>query len=1092
MSARGGKFFRPGKFLRSEHHDDVESSEDEDDSEDEEKPQTKNASANLSSDDDDDELEDEDDDDDDDVAETNSSKRKATSAEGGTKKRPKTSAFFDEEAEASGSEDDDDDGEAYGTHHDPDDVVRKHYTDEDIRREQLDDEARELIKQQDRRRQQAGQFGSGEKSVAQMARDIEERHKMQRRMVPTSHLDRVEEEGPVEANYSAVSQQSLVPSVSDPSLWMVSCLPGKEQDLIYQVMNKCTAFARRGQPLGITSAVASSTKGKVYVESYSEPAVLEAIQGVRGLLQYSMTLVPINDMTTVMTVTPKKKPVKINEWVRMTRGHYKGDLALVKAVRESGLKCVIQCVPRLDLILSDLPPEEARIRRRTVRPPQKFFNTAELAALGKHPVRQRFPGMDFCDYFEGNYFEDGYMIKEVTVGSMIKPCTDEDPPTLDELQRFRRRQKGRGDNQDDDDGDENEGSKMAASLLDELSELQGKTGLAKTTPGGGLIIGDTIEVIEGDLVGMRGKLVSLDSNGSTVKVKPTNNSVDLGDTTEVEFLTSQVRKYIPVGVHVKVTDGRYANETGVVVAVEPLEGESDCTAVVLTDVTHKEISVRTSQLRESAEVASGQDKLAGYELHDLVVLSGGGSANETGVIVRVGREDFTVINNHGIVREVRPEELRGKRNQSSNRAVALDVQGNQIRCGDSVNVAEGPHKGKTATIKRMSRSQLFLYSQTRTEHAGIFVVRSRSCVLAGNKSQNRGGAGDGGVSPFATPRSQSGGAGPVGGRGKRDDALIGKTVRIQAGQWKGYLGAVSDATATHVQVELHSRLKKVMVVRERVAVVGDKFGATEDTSRNAPAANAAANTTTPFIGGATPMHGGATPMYGGATPMHDGMSGGDDVWRPGTMDDNPVGEESMDNSAADGGWGSSTTGTTQDFPFGGSSTGADSGWSSNAQSGSTWAPTTTESEKKEENGDQTSTAAQDTAVSGAGTQIKRETTDMEAEDMGDADETAVWFMERVCVQLKNENAAAVIKEINSDKTAVVEMEADKSTKVVRVGEVSMVPPKEHDMVLVTGGADVGVEGELVCVDGTDAILKDASEEFKIVDFVHLAKIVSDA
>jgi transcription elongation factor SPT5 len=283
------------------------------------------------------------------------------------------------------------------------------------------------------------------------------------------------------------------------------------------------------------------------------------------------------------------------------------------------------------------------------------------------------------------------------------------------------------------------------------------------------------------------------------------------------------------------------------------------------------VAVRTSQVRESAEVASGQDKLAGYELYDLVVLSGGGSTNEVGVIVRVGREDFTVINNHGISRDVRPEELRGKRNTTSNRAVALDVQGNQIRNGDSVNVAEGPHKGKTATIKRMSRAQLFLHSQTRSEHAGIFVVRSRSCVLAGSRTQNRGPAADGGASPFSTPQSNPGRGGPA-ARGKRDDALIGKTVRIQSGQWKGYLGVVSDATATHVQVELHSRLKKVMVVRERVAVVGDKFGATGDANQNGGMTSEPGAPTTPFVsGGATPMHGGATPMHGGATPMHDGM-----------------------------------------------------------------------------------------------------------------------------------------------------------------------------------------------------------------------------
>ena len=110
--------------------------------------------------------------------------------------------------------------------------------------------------------------------------------------------------------------------------------------------------------------------------------------------------------------------------------------------------------------------------------------------------------------------------------------------------------------------------------------------------------------------------------------------------------------------------------------------------------------------------------------------------------------------------------------------------------------------------------------------------------------------------------------------GDRDESLMSKTVRIQAGQWKGYLGTVSHTTATHVQVELHSRLKKVMVVKERVHVIGDKFGATEAGGAGAEnggfgAAGGFAGAATPMHGGATPMHGGATPMHGGATPMHD-------------------------------------------------------------------------------------------------------------------------------------------------------------------------------------------------------------------------------
>jgi transcription elongation factor SPT5 len=666
----------------------------------------------------------------------------------------------------------------------------------------------------------------------------------------------------------------------------------------------------------------------------------------------------------------------------------------------------------------------------------------------------------YCDYFDNNYYHDGYLLKEVTVGSMVKPCTEADPPTLDELQKFRKRNKAG----EEEGHDENEGSKIAGSLLDELSELQGKASVAKSSSSatGGLLVGDKVEVVEGDLVGMKGKVMSMD--GTTIKIKPLDSTIDIGGTGEIEFLASQVRKHIAVGAHVKVMDGRYANETGTVVAVEQLDGDKDFTAVVLTDVTNKEISVRTSQLRESSEQYSGQDKLAGYELYDLVMLSGGGSANEVGIIVRVGREDFTVINNHGISRDVRPEELRGKRNATSNRAVALDVQGNQIRCGDQVNVAEGPHKGKTATIKRMSRAQLFLYSQTRSENAGIFVVRSRSCVLAGSRTQRNGGGGvDGSASPFATPSSVSRGPPAAGGRGKGQDSLIGKTVRIQAGQWKGYLGAVSDATATHVQVELHSRLKKVMVVRERVAVVGDKFGATEEVSQNDPnMQNGHAST---FAAAATPMHGGATPMHGGATPMHDSMT--DEVWRPGALDQEATQEESTGNE-----WGADTS---QTF---GSPNNDDSGWGS-SQGGSTWVPTAMKEEPDDSN---------DMAPAPASAVAKREQT-VEAH-VGDSDETAVWFMERVCVLLKSDDRPAVIKEINPDKSAVVELE-NRSTKTVGFDEVTRVQPKEKDMVLVIGGADVGVEGELVCIDGSDAILKDANEDFKIVDYVHLAKIAGD-
>ena len=1118
------------------------------------------SNANLSSSD----SEDSDDDDEEEEEEyARASKRKAGKAVGGGKqliapKRSKTtarqssaSAFFDMEA-AVDDEDEEEEDEEEEMHYKKQFNKKKRgasaVSDKDREREQLDAQTREMMRLQDKRRAAAGGFFTSlearaalaeedeDRSVANMARTIEERHKASMRTVD---LDEASARPAYAADYSAVSQQSLVPSVSDPSLWMVGCKPGKEAELVMQIMNKAIASALQGRALGITSAIASQTKGQIYIESYSEPAVIEAIQGIRDLLQYKFRLVPIGDMTTVMSVTVKKKPVKKNDWVRLTRGHFKGDLALVIGVKEGGLKCVVQCVPRLDYSLSELSPEEQKVRRRTVRPPQKFFSASDVA--DKYTVtRQRFPGMnERCDVYEGNFYHDGYLLKELAVGTMIRPCGDEEPPTLDELQRFQRRQQRKkvGDF-DDVDGNEdeveNEGSKKAASLLEQLSDLQQKDRPGKGKVNGGLTIGDTVEVIEGDLVGMRGKLLSVD--GTTVKVKP-SETMDLGHMAEIEFLIGQVRKYIPPGAHVKVIDGRYANETGTVVAIDDADGGVDCLAVVLTDMTHKEISVRTSQLQESAEVASGQDKLAGYELHDLVVLSGGGATNEVGVIVRVGREEFTIVNNHGIVREVRPEELRGKRNSSSKRAVALDVQGNQIRVGDNVSVAEGPHKGKTATIKQMNRAQLFLYSQTRTENAGIIVVRSRSCVLSGarNRPMMADTNGNGGFN------ARGSGVGARGG--KKDDNIIGKTVRVQNGQWKGYIGTVADATTTHVHVELHSRMKKVMVLRGRIAVVGDKFGSTDNPDREYSYNNSGAAPTTPFLGGATPMHGGATPMHGGITPMHEGGLGGgftpshadntDDVWRPGSIDQTPRRDDNLESTD----FGTYNSDSASSDVFGGNNAqiqgtlsllllmlydtvthrffnilGSGLGWGastiSDQSTPTTWTPSTNSDPNLQFSSSQSvQSAPVDNLVSAPPSSDSSITSSSFAsESYGNdssttnvtsasidsgAESTAVWFMERVVVEVLRNGAIGTIKEVNSNNSARLDLEDGQSLVIKGAGEVKLVSPKEHDTVLVTGGADVGVEGELVCIDGEEAIIKDGNDEFKIIDFVHLAKIVSD-
>ena len=78
-------------------------------------------------------------------------------------------------------------------------------------------------------------------------------------------------------------------------------------------------------------------------------------------------------------------------------------------------------------------------------------------------------------------------------------------------------------------------------------------------------------------------------------------------------------------------------------------------------------------------------------------------------------------------------------------------------------------------------------------------------------------------------------------------------------------------------------------------------------------------------------------------------------------------------------------------------------------------------------------------------------------------------------QMKNGDASRLVKEIHNN---IVRVECEDGANQLSPSGVVMVSSNEHDMVLVTGGANVGAEGELVFIDGTDVILTDFNKIFQ--------------
>ncbi|EQC42652.1 hypothetical protein SDRG_00380 [Saprolegnia diclina VS20] len=755
-----------------------------------------------------------------------SKKRKGKAADSKKKKakKPKYMKFIDDIADEASGDESEEDGYDEG------------YPDERRLAEQEGEDLGDESRHQYQSHRNRAAFNEDNLSAEDYIEGLKKRHKQSRR---TNDDGDVESE---EIMQSAVAQQSLLPSIQDPRLWVFKCKPGREQHLVLSLMNKFLEFEKRGESLNIKSVIASNSKGFIYVESDREPFAKEAVNGLRDIQSWSMKLVPIHEMTSVLTIQKKKTPVVAGVWARFKRaGLYKGDLCKVIEIVDNGLRAIVKHVPRLDS--SVLNGGEPTKFKKGQRPALKLF--APGAVHSSDVSRKRHPlTNEMMDVYDNDWFKDGFLYKEVNISTMLS--VDEVNPTLEEINKFSVSADGDSDN---------ESSHVSKLDLGDVDAWKNKVDLTK---------GDTVRVIEGDLINLMGVVVGTNSGNDTVRVMPLHEEIK---DTILDFQLKQLMKIVKIGAHIKVVSGRYSGETGTVVSIDESMGAP--VAIILVDTQAKEIQVRVRDIQESAEVSQGLDSLKGKELYDLVALPHG----EVGVITHVGRDGFTVLGQNGQPKSIADQEIQRK--LFSSRVSALDKKGNHISVGEMAQVVDGPFAGQTGTIKHIYRSYIFLHNNRVTSNAGIFLVRNRQIEIAGDKvksyamgASSFGGPSGGGRGDMFGGRGGRGGRGDFGGRGGRggrggaSSDLVGKTVKIKRGQWKGYIGMVADETEGTVKVEIHCKSKCVEIEKKFVNLAGDRMGVHVDSRQGGMSTSS--NSFTPMVS-ATPLHHGMTPM---ATPLH--------------------------------------------------------------------------------------------------------------------------------------------------------------------------------------------------------------------------------
>lgn len=872
---------------------------------------------------------------------------------------------------------------------------------------------------------------------------------------------------------SEVDQQALLPSIRDPKLWMVKCAIGREREAAVCLMQKSID---KGPELQIRSAIAlDHLKNYIYVEADKEAHVREACKGLRNIYSQKVMLVPIREMTDVLSVESKAIDLARDTWVRMKIGTYKRDLAKVVDVDNVRQRVTVKLIPRIDLqaLANKLEGREV-VKKKAFVPPPRFMNVEEARELHIRVERRRDPMTgDYFENIDGMMFKDGFLYKTVSMKSISSQNIN---PTFDELEKFRT------------PGENGEGDMASLSSL--------FTNRKK----GHFMKGDAVIVIKGDLKNLKGWVEKVEE--MNVHIRPEEKG--LPKTLAVN--EKELCKFFEPGNHVKVVSGKQEGATGMVVKVE------GHVLIILSDTTKEHIRVFADDVVESSEVTSGITKLGDYELHDLVQLDN----NSFGVIIRVESEAFQVLKGVAERPEVVLVNLREIKYKIEKKIDGQDRYMNTISVKDVVRIIEGPCKGKQGPVERIYKGILFIYDRHHLEHAGFICAKSQSCVVVGGTRSNGDRNGNSFGSSYGQMRTPSRippspgrfrGGPPLpsagrhrGGRGGHDP-LIGTTVKVRQGPFKGYRGRVVAIQGQSVRIELESQMKVVTVDRSKISdnvAVATPF-------RDAPRYGSGSET--PMHPSRTPLHPYMTPMRDpGATPIHDGMRTPmrDRAWNPYTPMSPPRDNWEDGNPAS---WAASPQyqpGSPPSRAFEAPTPG--SGWTSTPGGSYSDAGTPRDSTPSYANapspylpstpGGQPMTPSSASYLPGTpgGQPMTPGTGGLDVMSPIGGDNEGPWFMPDILVNVRRsgeEVVMGVIRELLQDGSCRVELGLSGNGETVTAlpYEMEIVVPRKSDKIKIMGGPHRGASGKLVGIDGTDGIVKvDDTYDVKILDMAILAKL----
>ncbi len=527
--------------------------------------------------------------------------------------------------------------------------------------------------------------------------------------------------------------------------------------------------------------------------------------------------------------------------------------------------------------------------------------------------------------------------------------------------------------------------------------------------------GDLVVVREGDLKGIKGVVESVqvvEGQIAWVSVRLSHEALK----EPVSLRADQLSKYFDLGDQVRVQRGPHLGETGMVVDLK------DDEAILLCLATNTQLVVPLSDLSfaDAQSNVQQQSTQESFELDDLVQSLDGGAF---GVITRIDSGLVHFLDQSGLNQSIASSSIRKLDSQRPDPA-AVFKQGDRVQ----IDSAQGSAT-LAATIIKVHRMIAFC----RTLDTREVVVRRFNSIHR--------------LTPYMSSEPQQ--TRHVGGTGRH---LIGKSVTISGGTFKGYAGIVKDVQDSIARVELHTNSKIVSVPKDRVIPVA---------TASEPSDRRPVHDHGPRDSGKTPTwNTSKTPAWSTSktpawntskTPAWNAQSGKTPAWNA-QSGKTPAWNSQSSKTPA---WNDGKTPAWNDNA--GGTGGRTPAWTSGGLGGA-----------------KTPVWSQPTAPTPAWTGPLNQASSAEL---------PVWAQEGVLVRLKGSSDTSGMQVLSSAPGRI----CVSTGQSYRPTDLESVPPAKKDRVKLLSGESTS--GIVIGLDGPDAVIRlDESSSFRIVPLANLGKI----